>query len=993
VAKEQGLRSRAAFKLSQINRKHGFLEKSKNAILDLCAAPGGWTQIASRTCPNNKIPIVAVDILPIRPIHNNITTIIGDITTDKCQADIKRALKGTPVDVVLHDGAPNVGAEFGKDAYLQNELVLSATLTATKHLIPGGTFVTKVYRSRDYAKLQWAISQLFESVNVYKPAASRPQSAEIFWICEKFKAAKADPKLLDPKFVFADVEGETTGGGNQTGAASSKINVLKRDETKRHRHRSGYDHEHLDFSMRHVEPVQKFVDSASFQDAVDLLGSSTSMEFACETCKSSTTTPTALCHCNLFKSHPLTTPEIKACLEDLQVLNKSDFKEILNWRTKMQQVVEQKKGRDYDDSSDDDNEDDADDSKEKDDSSNGKKVDSDDEEEEDEDKIQAEIEELKKRRQREKKRKTKKERAEAAKRRKRAALGLDLNAIDIEQQHDQIFRLSDVSKHALEAASEVNLDRVTDEQILPDDYLDGDIVIAEAPSDDENAVDEEDEDARRLRRERDLDDAYERYLNSTRDGQAKSGTKFAKRSKKLQRQKIVEEAMEDQDMAMIENMDYNAKTYAKLLTGGNDSEEDASSKDDEDDEDDGDDGFHSQPMTPEEFAVAMRKKDEDRNPLIHRNVESTSAKTARWFSNPLFASIGEAAQQQEQATSRIKIIEDSDVDDDEDSDAPANKKSKKDSKLSAEEVLASMPKTGKQIRHEKRLKQRERDNRKKERRAKKQGETEEEFHLVPADNDFEDSEHEVNSDQKLEHLSEAKRKKMLEARELIKAGLGHAIGVAADQNDGIELVSQEAERPMPVMDNRKYDSDHEDYDSDDYAETLALGTMILRKSKEKAFVDASYNRYAWNDPAGLPEWLMDDEKKHYRPQLPIPPALLQKMKEKMMALSQKPIAKVAEARARKSKRAKAKLAAAKKKAEAVANSSDMSEATKLKAISKALRGQEAKKPSKTYVVARKGRVNKAGKGVKLVDKRMKKDKRGMDRADQRKKGSKSCKKH
>merc|ERR1712127_673810 len=94
----------------------------------------------------------------------------------------------------------------------------------------------------------------------------------------------------------------------------------------------------------------------------------------------------------------------------------------------------------------------------------------------------------------------------------------------------------------------------------------------------------------------------------------------------------------------------------------------------------------------------------------------------------------------------------------------------------------------------------------------------------------------------------------------------------------------------------------------------------------------------------------------------------------------KPIAKVAEARARKSKMAKVKLSAAKKKAEAVANSSEMSEAMKLKAISKAMRGHDSSRPSKTYVVSKKGGGTRGGKGIKLVDKRMRSDKRSMERA-------------
>lgn len=65
----------------------------------------------------------------------------------------------------------------------------------------------------------------------------------------------------------------------------------------------------------------------------------------------------------------------------------------------------------------------------------------------------------------------------------------------------------------------------------------------------------------------------------------------------------------------------------------------------------------------------------------------------------------------------------------------------------------------------------------------------------------------------------------------------------------------------PRIDDRLYDSDHEEYDSEDEAVTLALGTLMLRKSRAKKLVDASYNRFAWNDPADLPEWFVDDEVK------------------------------------------------------------------------------------------------------------------------------------
>lgn len=107
-----------------------------------------------------------------------------------------------------------------------------------------------------------------------------------------------------------------------------------------------------------------------------------------------------------------------------------------------------------------------------------------------------------------------------------------------------------------------------------------------------------------------------------------------------------------------------------------------------------------------------------------------------------------------------------------------------------------------------------------------------------------------------------------------------------------------------------------------------------------------------------------------------------------MALSTKPIAKVAEARARKSRNAQSKLAAAKKKAQLVANSSEMSESMKLKSISKALRGADSKRPGKTYVVAKKGGGTKGGKGLQVVDKRLKNDKRSMERSSKTKKNGK-----
>lgn len=479
------------------------------------------------------------------------------------------------------------------------------------------------------------------------------------------------------------------------------------------------------------------------------------------------------------------------------------------------------------------------------------------------------------------------------------------------------------------------------------------------------------------------------------------------------RLKAAEQAREDEDMMM----DDDTKTYAKMLQGPKESDEESSGDEEEGSSSEDDDGFHSVPVTPSEHKKkTVHKQDQkesiEQNPLIHRLAEeSSSIKTARWFSNPLFENIGTAASFATMAGPKGNNADaSSDIDDydnesddveelNSDEDVPQTTKGRRKKQksrndiesdddnalgsLTADSVLAMMPKTDKQIRHEKRLKANERKERKLARRARIAGEVQGGFEVVEGDDEAIDEE-------KMEKLTVAEKKKLLEARALIKAGIGKVSG--EKESSGFEVVSaadtKKAGGLLPILDPREYNSENEDYDSDDYAETLALGTMMLRQSKAKSLVDASYNRFAWNDPEDLPDWFLDDESKNYRPQLPIPPELMAKMKEKFMSLATRPITKVAEARARKNKRASSKLAAAKKKAETLANSSEMSEAMKLKAISKAMRGNDASRPSKTYVVSQKGGGTKGGKGIKLVDKRMRNDKRGLERATKKRKNGK-----
>ncbi|KAJ8544253.1 hypothetical protein ON010_g12015 [Phytophthora cinnamomi] len=290
-------------------------------------------------------------------------------------------------------------------------------------------------------------------------------------------------------------------------------------------------------------------------------------------------------------------------------------------------------------------------------------------------------------------------------------------------------------------------------------------------------------------------------------------------------------------------------------------------------------------------------------------------------------------------------------------------------------TLPEMPKTDKEIRHAKRKAAMERKER---RAAKKLKKEEKEYELefgtefdvaAPADSD-EEAAMAAEADEESDDEATAEKKS------LIRSGMGAALKGDHGSSDKFEVVAagdEPEENALPVMDDRKYDSDHEEYDAEDRAKTLALASMMVQKSKAKDMIDASYNRYAWNDSEALPDWFVDDEEKHYRPQIPIPKNVLAQMKERFMEMATKPVKKVAEARGRKQRLQMKKLKAAKKKATDIANLPDMSTREKLKAIDRAMKGAKLKKESKVYVVSTRGGTKtaggkKAGKGkVKLVD--------------------------
>ncbi|GAA5927335.1 27S pre-rRNA (guanosine2922-2'-O)-methyltransferase [Sporobolomyces koalae] len=330
LAKEQGYRARSAFKLVQLNRKYDFLSSAR-CVIDLCAAPGGWLQVAAKQMPTQNSIIIGVDLVPIKPIPRCIT-LVDDITTESCRRQLRNEMKDWKADVVLHDGAPNVGSAWVQDAFTQVELVLASLKLAVEFLRPGGTFCTKVFRSKDYNSLLWVFNQLFTKVEATKPASSRNVSAEIFVTCQGYLApSKIDPKLLNPKFVFSEVEGPTEDGpaklqstnplkaleGKQISTKDvltpATLNVFAPE--KKRKQREGY--EDGDMTLYKECRVMEWIKN---DDPIGVLGLVGRMRWSEPEDK------------KLLKS-PLTTEEIKVCLDDLKVLGKKDFKMLLKYRT------------------------------------------------------------------------------------------------------------------------------------------------------------------------------------------------------------------------------------------------------------------------------------------------------------------------------------------------------------------------------------------------------------------------------------------------------------------------------------------------------------------------------------------------------------------------------------------------------------------------------------------------------------------------------------
>lgn len=239
LAKEQGWRARSAFKLIQLDEQFDLFD-GVTRVVDLCAAPGSWSQVLSRVLirgesfgrrawqekyereqkiihgeilgedekskervlnPREGVRIVAVDLQPMSSLEG-ITTLKGDITHLTTIPRISQALDpetynpdlsdsvSNPVDLVLSDGAPDVTGLHDLDIYIQSQLLYSALQLALRVLKPGGKFVAKVFRGKDIDLIYAQLRCFFSTVHCAKPRSSRASSLEAFVVCEGFNLPK-----------------------------------------------------------------------------------------------------------------------------------------------------------------------------------------------------------------------------------------------------------------------------------------------------------------------------------------------------------------------------------------------------------------------------------------------------------------------------------------------------------------------------------------------------------------------------------------------------------------------------------------------------------------------------------------------------------------------------------------------------------------------------------------------------------------------------------
>lgn len=183
-AKAMGYRSRSTFKLIEIQQKDKIIKSGMN-VIDLGAAPGGWSEYA-RKIVGKKNKVIALDLLEIDPI-DGVDFIQGDFRENEILDELYQVLNGAPVDLVMSDMAPNISGNKGVDQPRSIYLAELALDTAQTVLSKGGTFLIKMFQGVGFEEYKREVAGSFSKVVIRKPNASRARSKEVYILAKGFK--------------------------------------------------------------------------------------------------------------------------------------------------------------------------------------------------------------------------------------------------------------------------------------------------------------------------------------------------------------------------------------------------------------------------------------------------------------------------------------------------------------------------------------------------------------------------------------------------------------------------------------------------------------------------------------------------------------------------------------------------------------------------------------------------------------------------------------
>jgi len=184
AAKRVGYRARSAFKLIQIQEKFRIL-KEGSTVIDLGAAPGGWSQVAKEIV-GEKGTVIGIDLLPIRSL-GSVIFFEGDMTEEASLKEIENVLRDKKADAVISDMSPDISGNYSVDQARSVYLCEQALKTAEYFLRPDGNFACKVFSGEDLQSFLNKVKRKFGSVNCFSPPASRKSSSEIYVIAKLFR--------------------------------------------------------------------------------------------------------------------------------------------------------------------------------------------------------------------------------------------------------------------------------------------------------------------------------------------------------------------------------------------------------------------------------------------------------------------------------------------------------------------------------------------------------------------------------------------------------------------------------------------------------------------------------------------------------------------------------------------------------------------------------------------------------------------------------------